>query len=366
MRPPPVSERLLALAAGAALLAGCAATAPAPTPVVKAAAVTALYETPPVQSAMDAADDPAIWANPSDPAASLVVGTDKKAGLNLYDMQGRLLQFLPDGHMNNVDLRDGFPFPSGPDPIVTASNRTTNSIAIYRLDVAARRLVSAAADLYPTGLTDAYGQCMYRSARSGDVFVFINDKDGRMKQWRLTPAADGKVAAEPVREFKFASQVEGCAADDETGRLYVAEEAKALWRLSAEPNGGGAMTAVAPIAANPDLHADLEGVSIYKLGDGRGYIIVSVQGANTYAVFRREGDNAYLGSFRVVDNPANGVDGVSETDGLDVSSAPLGPDFPHGALVTQDGHNDADKANQNFKYVSWDAIAEALNLERAR
>jgi 3-phytase len=362
MSPPPAFQPLLALAAGAAILAGCA-TAPEPVPVVNAAEVTALYETPPVQSAMDAADDPAIWANPAEPAASLVVGTDKKAGLNLYDMQGRLLQFLPDGHMNNVDLRDGFPFPAGPAPIVTASNRTTNSIAIYRIDVDARRLVAAAAGLYPTSLTDAYGQCMYHSARSGEFFVFINDKDGRMRQWRLTPTAEGQVSAEFVREFKFASQVEGCAADDDTGQLYVAEEARALWRLSAEPDGGSVMTEVAPIASNPDLHADLEGVSIYRLGDGRGYIVVSVQGANTYAVFRREGDNAYVGSFRIVDNPANGVDGVSETDGLDVSSALLGPDFPHGAMVTQDGHNDADKANQNFKYVSWDAIAKALNLE---
>lgn len=349
---------------GAALLCalmGACATKPA-LPPVNAVQVTADVETPPVASAMDAADDPAIWANAADPAASLVIGTDKKAGLNLYDLSGQLLQFLPDGHMNNVDVRDAFPFSTGPAPIVTASNRTTNSVAIYRLDPAARQLVQAAAGLYPTGLTDAYGQCMYRSARTGDVFAFINDKDGRMRQWRLTPAADGKVTAEMVREFKFSGQVEGCVADDDTGQLYVAEEVKALWRLSAEPDGGSTMTAVASIGANPDLRADLEGVSIYKLDATRGYIVLSVQGANTYAVFRREGSNAYVGSFAIVDGP-NGVDGVSETDGLDVSSANLGPKYPHGMFATQDGHNDADKANQNFKFVSWERIAQALKLE---
>src|SRR3546814_12710561 len=65
-------------------------------------AVTALVETVPAGSYGDAADDPAIWANPGDPAASLVIATDKKAGLYVYDMRGEVVQFLPDGKMNNV------------------------------------------------------------------------------------------------------------------------------------------------------------------------------------------------------------------------------------------------------------------------
>ena len=47
------------------------------------------FETQPVPSSGDAADDPAIWANASDPSQSLIVGTDKKSGLHLYDMQGK-------------------------------------------------------------------------------------------------------------------------------------------------------------------------------------------------------------------------------------------------------------------------------------
>src|SRR5690606_33806904 len=78
-----------------------AAASPATVPTV-----TALVETTPVSSFGDAADDPAIWANPDDPAASLVIATDKKAGLYVYDMQGQVVQFLPDGKMNNVDLRE--------------------------------------------------------------------------------------------------------------------------------------------------------------------------------------------------------------------------------------------------------------------
>ena len=60
----------------------------------KVAAVTATVETAFAGSYGDAADDPAIWANAADPAQSLVIATDKKAGLYVYDMQGKVLQFL--------------------------------------------------------------------------------------------------------------------------------------------------------------------------------------------------------------------------------------------------------------------------------
>src|SRR3546814_2784914 len=119
-------------------------------------------------------DLPAIWANPGDPAASLVIATDKKAGLYVYDMRGEVVQFLPDGKMNNVDLREGFALSGEQVVLVTASNRTDDSIAIYRLDTAARRLVDVADGVQPTGFDDPYGLCMYRSARDGAMYVFIN------------------------------------------------------------------------------------------------------------------------------------------------------------------------------------------------
>ena len=45
---------------------------------------TAKVATEPVPSTGDAADDPAIWIHPDDPARSLVLGTDKK-GLAIQD-----------------------------------------------------------------------------------------------------------------------------------------------------------------------------------------------------------------------------------------------------------------------------------------
>jgi 3-phytase len=110
------------------------------------------------------------------------------------------------------------------------------------------------------------------------------------------------------------------------------------------------------------LQADIEGVEIWAGADGSGYLVLSNQGADNYAVYRREGDNAFVGLFHVVADPARGMDGVSETDGLDVTSAALGARFPDGLLVVQDGRNLSPREKQNFKYVSWRDIAETLGI----
>jgi 3-phytase len=68
------------------------------------------------------------------------------------------------------------------------------------------------------------------------------------------------------------------------------------------------------------------------------------------------------GKFRVGINLAAGIDGSSETDGLDVSSVNFGGKFSRGMLVVQDGHKRLPDGPQNFKYVAWSDIARALQL----
>jgi 3-phytase len=78
-------------------------------------------------------------------------------------------------------------------------------------------------------------------------------------------------------------------------------------------------------------------------------------------VFDRTTPNKYLGSFKIV-NGSN-TDGTDETDGLDVTSYPLGKMFPKGLLVVQDGINfdNGIRAAQNFKLIRWDSIAVKFN-----
>jgi 3-phytase len=321
--------------------------------------VTPALETPPAQTWGDAADDPAIWVNPRDATQSLVIATDKNLGLYVYDLDGRLLQLLPDGRMNNVDVRDGLDVDGRPRTLVAAANRTDKTIALYWLDPATRRL-SRAGDPVPTGFGDPYGLCMYADATG--MYVFANNGgDGLYRQWRVS-AQGGRAVAQQVREIPVGSQAEGCAADDETGALYIAEEAGGFFRYSARPDGGTARKEIDRVDGANGLQADIEGLEIWAGPGGTGFIVLSNQGADNYAVYRREGDNAFVGSFHIVADSDRGVDGVSETDGLDVVNAPLGARFPQGLLVVQDGRNLSPRERQNYKYVSWRDIAEALDI----
>lgn len=356
----------LALIATMAALAAC--TQPmsrppeaAPWRVVRAPqSVTPHAETVPVGSGGDAADDAAIWVHPQDPAQSLIVGTDKRRGLLLYDLEGRQLQSLPDGRLNNVDLRAGFSLGGRDTVLVAATNRSSRTISFYRLDPQARRLERQWPDL-PTGFQDPYGICLYAAA-GGALYVFANEAvTGHVKQWRLR-GEGGSVAAELVRQFAVGSQAEGCAADDDTGDLYVAEEDVALWKYRADPEGGSRRTLVDRVGGEHGLTADLEGVAIWRGRDGSGWVVLSNQGADNYAVYRRGGRNDFVGLFAIVAHDARGVDGTSDTDGLDLASQALGPAYAEGLLVVQDGYNEPAGEHQNFKFVSWRDVAAALDL----
>ncbi len=328
----------------------------------EARTVKADVETEPVEDYGDAADDPAIWVHPTDPQLSMVIGSQKKRGIEVYDLAGKRLQVLPDGRTNNVDLRQGVLLGGKHRDIVAGSNRDHRTLTLYEIDPVTRKLTDVAAAPIPTGMRDPYGLCMYHSAKSGKLYVFISNPDaGEFRQWEIEPEGD-KLAAKLVREFTVGTQAEGCAADDDTGALYIAEEDVGLWRYPAEPDDPTPRRQIDSTTDAGRLKADVEGVAIYRVENGAGYLLVSNQGADNFAVYRREGDNDFVGFFSIVANDESGIDGVSETDGLEVTSASLGRRFPKGLLVVQDGRNITPVERQNFKLVSWERVAAALGL----
>lgn len=341
---------LMPLALMLPAMAGCAVTThPAISPL-PTATVVARGETQAVGTAnADAADDPAIWRNPADPAASLIVGTDKKAGLYVYDLQGRQRSFIDAGRVNNVDLRDM----GAAGIIVAASDRNdplNARLALFRLDPVTATL--APIGKVPAGAGEAYGVCLYRSG--GVLYAFNVIKDGTIRQLAL---GLGTVPTGTlVRTLKLGTQSEGCAVDERTHRLYVAEEDIGLWRFDARPGGGTASIRMAA-ADGSQIVADIEGVSIAAEGpDDGGYLLVSSQGDNAYAVYRLA-DDGYVGRFRV----AIGTYGsTEETDGIDIAVGDFGPGYPGGLFVAQDGHNLP--SAQNFKLVAWAEVKAALGL----
>jgi len=349
--------RRLATLTMAAVLSGCMTIPPAPAPIPPAgtADVPAWRETDAVMSAKDAADDPAIWRSPRDPAKSLIVATDKQEGLNVYGLDGKLRSNLPAGRVNNVDLRADVPISGRRGVLVGASDRSTlgdGRIALFALDTHAATL-TALARIPITEMREPYGFCLYRA--KGQVYAFVVGKDGSILQVRLD-LSGAQPTGTIVRRMKLGTQSEGCVVDDRTGALYVAEEDVGLWRFDASP--GGAIEGV-KIAADDStrLVADAEGLAIAAEGRRGGYLVASSQGDSAYAVWRLP-DYAFMGRFRIA--PSGGVDGTSDTDGIEIATAGLGPGLAGGLMVAQDGNN-APEA-QNFKLVRWADVKKALGL----
>jgi 3-phytase len=317
--------------------------------------ITPTAETDPVAHSGDAADDPAVWIHPTDPSSSTIIGTDKLGALNVYDLAGRRLHAYPDGHINNVDLRYGFPLAGQRVALVAASDVGIHTIRIYKVDTATRGLVPVHARDIAAGI-GLYGLCIYRSPTSGKYFVFDADSSGHIQQWELFDNGSGKVDARKVRDITVSSVVEGCVADDETGNVYFAQEDVALWRYGAEPDAGSTRTSIDTVGSGGHLTADIEGLTIYYRAGGAGYLIASSQGSDDFAVYDRQ-TRAYLGRFAVVPGT---IDGVSHTDGIDVTNFGLGSAFPEGAFIAQDDANGS--SNQNFKLVPWGRIARARGL----
>ena len=308
-------------------------------------------ETTPVDSAGDAADDPAIWINRQRPQQSRILATNKKRGLTVHDLQGNTLQQLDIGRMNNVDLRYDFRLNGRTFDIAAASNRSNKSISLFAIETDNGQ-VSWLQDI-ATNLNDVYGLCMYQA--NDQYYVFINDTDGRFQQYLLNKQ-DGKISANLVREFKVASQPEGCVADDATGQLYFGEEAVGIWQVAAQATKSLPRLMA---AIDDNFVADVEGLGIYQLNEQR-FLIASSQGNNSYAVFALDDNKRYLGSFQIAMNLSNMLDGASETDGLDIVSVSLGQGFEQGLLVVQDGHNVLPSDKQNFKLLSGNKLAQFI------
>ena len=323
--------------------------------------LTADVETEPVETAPgeDAADDPAIWVNESDPASSVVLGTDKKAGIYVYDLKGRVIQSSKIGMINNIDLRDGFMLDGEEVVLVAGSNRTTNTVDLLAMD----RNTSTLSDVIlsiRSGVDEVYGICCYRTVPDERFYVFVNGKGGLVEQWRID--SDGPIDAEMVRSFQLNSQPEGMVADDRNGVLYVGVEQEGIFRLEADENKDPTLHLIpGSDQSNPKIAYDIEGLALFEL-EGRQYMIASSQGNFSYALFSLEGEGAYLESFIIVEGIPQGseteIDGVEETDGLDLTTHPLNERFPAGLLVVQDGFNtngDRDES-QNFKYISLEKV----------
>lgn len=323
----------------------------APAAPAQTANATATAETVPVGTAnADAADDPAIWRNPRRPSRSLIVATDKKAGLYVYGLDGAVRHFTAAGRLNNVDLIDL----GRRGVIVVASDRNDEANArlqLYRLDTKTGAL--AALGAVAGGAGEAYGVCLMRSGRQ--LYAFSVLKHGAVHQIRLD-IAEASATGAIVRSLSLASQSEGCVADSRSQTLYVGEEDRGIWAFDARPDGPVAGRLAAPVDG-AQLVADVEGLALLPKGRRGGWLVASSQGDNAYALYSLP-DMKPAGRFRIT---AGVLGATEETDGIALAGGSFGSKFPGGLFVAQDGDNRP--AAQNFKLVPWSKIRDALGRQ---
>lgn len=344
------------------------------------------------------ADDPAIYVNATNAANSLVITSVKNGGLRVYNLSGELVQTINPGKIryNNVDLIYGFELDGETVDLAIASDRNNDKLAIFVIkpdatgnyltevtDSSLGTIFQAAPfdPPYSASTRSAYGLAAYTSPFTGDDYVFVTRRQtSDVAQYKLVDSGNGTIGAERVRTFTVPipavapantdPQLEGTVVDRERGIVYIGQENVGIWKYDAEPNGSNTGTLVDTVKAigGKNLTDDVEGLTIYYGADGTGYLLASSQGDNTFAVYSREGNNEFLGRFAIGNNGS--IDSVQESDGADVINVPLGPNYPFGLFVTQDGSNDpavlvdddGELANisTNFKFVPWENIANAF------
>ena len=316
-------------------------------------------------------DDPAIYYDQNNPSQSIVIGTEKDAGLGVYDLDGKEIQTIDPGNVryNNVDIVYNFNLGSQKVDLAIASERNNDSLSVFKIDPSSKKLTDitsseledASMSIFGVddGNTGAYGLATYDSIVDGKSYVFVTQNDGnKIAQLELSDDGEGNVTATVVRDLTVPSaggKAEGLVIDRERGTLYVGQENFGIYKFDAEANGSNKYTVVDSINnGSGELKGDVEGLNIYYGDDGEGYLMASSQGSNSFAVYNREGNNQFLGSFQI--GEGNGIDGVQSTDGIDILSRNLGGDFSDGILVVQDGQNENNTTN--FKYISLSDLAE--------
>ena len=317
------------------LLLGC--TEQQPNPQTTGLAVTAFAETEPVVDDDDAADDPYIMVVSS--SEVIIAGTNKRRGVELYDLQGRKLAGLDSGRVNNVD---GV-FDSATNTFRFAgSNRTNVQVDVYEVTTGPVELTLART--FDVPMEEPYGLCVSPSA------IYVGDTEGLVQAWSWQ--GEG-----PLASYQFATKTEGCVVDVENNHLYVGEEMTAIWRVDlasdAEPTLFAEVDGV-------NLVGDVEGLDIYTDSDRR-ILLASSQGDSTFVAYDLA-TAEQLAKFSIAATPDSAIDGAEDTDGIAVTNASL-TDHPKGILVVQDGFNfasDQTAVNQNFKMIDWRSVDALL------
>lgn len=378
------------------------------------------HETTPIPAGTNDTDDPAIWLHPESPENSLIIGVSKnkektggQAGIGIYNLDGVLIKYIPHDRLNNVDLRYNISSGLRTMDLAVASNRDRKGLSLFTVsnnDIRLLQDIELHAENNKTITEEPYGLCLGKNKQNGRLYAFSPMKSGLIYQHAiysrhgqfeldhirtidtsryLTRPVDrhlinvtvnevvweselgkNELIAEINEELRDRFQLEGCVVDDTNNTLYYGMENLGVFKFKLNSRNNEPPVLIAKVLkakSEPDSDSieegiprvinDIEGLGLLHGPDGQGALIVSVQGLDEFALFDRKTDS-YIGSFRL---EHGATDPVTETDGLDIISSPLGPDYPDGLLVVHDHVNtDRNKQvlNANYKLKSLTEILD--------
>ena len=308
-------------------------------------------------------DDPAFWIHPTDPAKSLVIGTDKNTdgALYVYDLDGKIVRRVGDlKRPNNVDVAQGVMLGGRRVDVAVCTEREMQRLRVFSVPDFA---VLDRGDLVVFGGDKErapMGVALYLRPRDGALFAIVGGKggptEGYLAQYRLSDDGNGRVKMTLVRQFGRYSgkkEIESIGVDAELGYVYCSDETFGVRKYAADPDAPDANRELATFGTS-GYAEDHEGISFYKFPDGTGYILVSDQQANRFRVYKREGEPGRPHEHTLVKTVT--VSAI-ESDGSELTSLPLGPRFPHGLFVAMSN-------GRVFHYYGWEQIA-GDDLKRA-
>ncbi len=295
-------------------------------------------------------DDCAIWIHPTDPSLSLIIGNDRKGegGLYGWDLKGHLIFYYgPLLKPVNVDIRYGFTLGNEKIDILVVGTHADNTLHVFKIDPILRNLVDIT---IPGGIkTQAeyqlYGLSLYQNPTTGEVSAFVSEQKNRkpIRQIALKDVGNGQVGGEFIRQFgelDIKSMVKGMYADDELGYLYCCDQNSAVLKYYADPAQGNQL--IDRFATIDEDSGELEAVAVYRCPNLKGYLLLSSLGNHEIRIYDRNNRNEFLMTVK--------KRGVTRTDGMEVSSCPVGL-YPHGFVICHD------KESADFVLYNWDDIA---------
>jgi 3-phytase len=364
----------VAMAAAMASMAACREASPPPSASASPSVAGAKAGVAPALATDPVAhdpDDPAIWRHPTDPARSLILGTDKFAGtgaLYVFGLDGKVRQTIgPLDRPNNVDIEYAVRLGPRTVDLAVVTERRQHRLRLFAIPEDGEPLT----DLAPKGLpvlegmsgagSEPMGVALYKRPRDGAVFVIVTPKLGAatdyLWQYRLDVGGGAAPRLTRVRRFGAFSgkgpepgepgEIEAVVVDDELGFVYYSDERFGVRKWAADPDDPAARTELATFGLE-GYQGDREGLAIYPTGPGRGFIISSdqVDGATRVLLYPREGGPLAPHQHALI---ATIVTQSDETDGLEAMAAPL-PGFPHGLLVMMNS------GAKNFLLYRWHEV----------